>query len=176
MSSGRTKRAIGAFAAAVLAPLVAHAPVAAAVEPVTISITCIDWFLTAGHQEHIHIEIHMKDQYGNGVTGVQVTFDASYDKLDGSEPFVYLQDVTTTTSKKVGRNKGRGCAPGTASPTTTSWFCCIGAGGSDGEIPGKRACPAGWYEAVITNVVPPDGMVWDGIVPTNGVLFKPSHA
>jgi hypothetical protein len=174
------RRSIGTVAAAalVMLPLGAPAPFAAAAKPdkIVVSVTCVDWFLTGGQDQHIHIEFHVKDQDGNGVEGVQVMFDASYDRQDGTAPFVYLQDKTATTTKKVGRNKGLGCVVGTASPTTTDWFCCIGAGMFDGEIPGKRSCPAGLYEAVINNVVPPQGMVWDHITPDNGVQFTPSQA
>jgi hypothetical protein len=176
--SARSSTIIVAVASlAVLSLAAPVSPAAAAKKPVTISITCVDWFLSGGHRDHIHIEFHVKDENGNGVTGAQVTFDASYDEMDGSEPFVYLDDATTTTTKKVGRNKGRGCAAGTASPTTTSWFCCIGAGKHDGDIPGQRACPPGRYQAVVTSVVPPEGsnMAWDRISPANGVNFTPDH-
>jgi hypothetical protein len=175
--SARSNMLVAVASFAMLSLPAPVSPAAFAEEPVTISITCVDWFLSGGHRDHIHIEFHVKDERGHGVPGAQVTFDASYDRMDGSEPFVYLQDTTTSTTKKVGRNKGRGCAPGTASPTTTGWFCCIGAGKWDGEIPGKRACPPGFYHAVVTSVVPPEGsdMVWDGISPPNGVEFTPDH-
>lgn len=88
------------------------------------------------------------------------------------------EETKTTTTTKSGKNKSRGCVPGTGGPGTNGWSCCIGAGKYSGEIPGKRACPGGFYQAVVTNVVPPEGsdMVWDGLTPPNGVEFSPSHA
>jgi hypothetical protein len=85
--------------------------------------------------------------------------------------------VSPCSTSSTPPDRAHRCAPGTASRTTTSWYCCIGAGKWDGEIPGKRACPPGFYQAVITSVVPPAGstMVWDGVSPTNGVEFTPSH-
>jgi hypothetical protein len=46
----------------------------------------------------------------------------------------------------------------------TDWFCCIGAGKWDNEVPpGKRACPAGEYIARILDVTAPQStnMIWD---------------
>jgi hypothetical protein len=97
----------------------------------------------------------------------------AYDVMTMSAVVVVSPCSTSSTPP----DRAHRCAPGTASRTTTSWYCCIGAGKWDGEIPGKRACPPGFYQAVITSVVPPAGstMVWDGVSPTNGVEFTPSH-
>lgn len=141
----------------------------------TMSVTCIDWFLGGGHQDHIHVELHVEDAAGNGVIGATVTFANSYDRHDGTEPYVY-QTPTSTTTKTDGKNHGAGCADPSGSGVT-SWFCCIGAGKHDGETPGKRACPAGFYSTQVLSVTPPEGsdLVWDGVTPPNGREFFPSH-
>ena len=55
----------------------------------------------------------------------------------------------------------------------TEWFCCIGAGKFDGEIPGKRSCPAGEYSVEILSAEPPPGtaLVWDGLTPDGHTVF-----
>jgi hypothetical protein len=144
--------------------------------PTKMSIACIDWFLGGGHRDHIHVEIHVEDASGNGVIGATVQFANSYDRHDGTEPFVY-QTPTSTTTKSAGKVKGAGCADPSGSGVT-GWFCCIGAGKHDGDIPGKRACPAGFYSTRVLSVTPPAGssLVWDGVTPPNGKEFAPSHA
>jgi len=139
------------------------------------SVACIDWFLTGGHQDHIHVEIHFEDEAGDPVVGAIVTFEASYDTHDGTGPYVY-QTNTSTTLDDAGKNKGEGCVDPTGSGVTR-WFCCTGAGKWNGEIPGKRACPAGFFSAEVLSVTPTAGsnLVWDGVTPPNGREFFPSH-
>ncbi len=145
-------------------------------DPIGMSVTCVDWFLSGGHEDHIHVEAFIEDELGNPVVGATVTFEASYDQHDGAGPFVY-QTNTSTTLDDAGKNKGAGCAEPTEDSGVTFWFCCTGAGKWNGEIPGKRACPAGFYHAEVLSVAPPPGtnLVWDGVTPPNGREFSPDH-
>jgi len=38
----------------------------------SMSVSCIDWFITAGHGEHIHNELHVEDEFGNAILGAQI--------------------------------------------------------------------------------------------------------
>ena len=38
------------------------------------SVVCIDWFLTAGHEVHIHNEMHVEDESGSPVIGARVSW------------------------------------------------------------------------------------------------------
>jgi hypothetical protein len=128
---------------------------------VEMSVTCIDWFITAGHGEHIHNELHVEDEFGDAVLGATVTYTNAW---NGD---VFQTNVSATT-KTAGHNRGEGCSEPTGDGVT-GWFCCIGAGKFDagGEVPGKRSCPAGEYTAAIVSVEPPPGttLVWDGESP-----------
>lgn len=137
---------------------------------VAMSVPCIDWFITAGHGEHIHNELHVEDEDGFAVLGAEVTYTTSF---DGD---VFQTNVSATT-KTAGHNHGAGCVEPTGEGVT-GWFCCIGAGKFDagGEVPGKRSCPAGEYRVEILSVTSPPGttLVWDGATPPGDtVQFDP---
>ena len=153
------------------------APTASAA-PDEISISCIDWFFSGGHQDHIHVELYLVDRTGRPVVGATVRFTTSYDAHDGNPPVVYATN-TGDTRDKPGKNRGKGC-PGGIAPRSgsTGFFCCAGAAMWSGETPpGKRACPAGLYTVNVQSITAPPGsnLVWDGVTPANGVEFSPSH-
>jgi hypothetical protein len=139
---------------------------------VAMSVPCIDWFITAGHGEHIHNELHVEDEDGFAILGAQVTYTTAF------EGEVFQINVSSTT-KTAGHNHGEGCEDPTGEGVT-GWFCCIGAGKFDagGEVPGKRSCPGGEYRVEIVSVEPPPGttLVWDGLTPSGDtVFFDPSE-
>lgn len=130
---------------------------------VAMSVVCVDWFFSGPRDEHIHTEAHVEDQFGNPVIGAVVTWEAAYDG------FVY--QTNTSSSRDIdGKAHGAGCIAPTGSGVT-DWFCCIGAGKWDGEIPGRRSCPSGFYSGRVLSVDPPVGtsLVWDGVTPENGL-------
>ena len=134
---------------------------------VAMTVACIDWFLTAGHEVHIHNEMHVEDEFGNAVIGANVTYTNAF---DGS---VFQTNISATTNT-AGHNHGEGCIEPTGSGVT-GWFCCIGAGkfDADGEVPGKRSCPGGEYSTAIVSVEAPPGttLVWDGETPDGETVF-----
>ena len=136
---------------------------------VAMSVVCIDWFLTGGQQQHIHLETHVEDQFGNPVIGAVVTFTG---ERDGQ---VYQTNVSATYNND-GKADGAGCSDPTGSGVS-DWFCCIGAGKWDGDIPGGRSCDPGFYSSQVLSVDPPLGtsLVWDGVTPDNGRPFQPSQ-
>jgi len=129
------------------------------------SVVCIDWFLTAGHEVHIHNELHVEDEFGNVVIGATPTWTNS---RDGE---IYQTNTGATTNKK-GRNSGGGCSDPQGSGVTT-WFCCIGGGTGQGGPDGKKSCESGDYSADILSVEPPPGttLVWDGVTLPNTTYF-----
>src|SRR5262245_17869104 len=176
----RGRRAASLLALAIGLALIGGVPSTAAGVPDanTIHVSCIDWFLSAGHQEHIHVELYLEDASGGPVVGATVRFTTSYDTHDGSGPRVYATN-TDVTRDRPGKNRGRGCAI-EPRPTSgvTGWFCCAGAAKWSGEDPpGQRACPAGFFTVQVLSVDPPPGsnLVWDGITPANGREFSPTH-
>lgn len=138
---------------------------------VAMSVTCIDWFITGGHEDHIHNELHVEDEFGNAVLGATVTYTNSIDSV------VFQTNVSATT-KTAGHNRGDGCNE-PEGEGVTGWFCCIGAGPySPQGPPAGHACPAGEYTAAIVSVEPPPGttLVWDGESPGGeSVFFEPSR-
>jgi hypothetical protein len=44
-------------------------------DTITMSVTCIDWFLSGGHQDHIHVELYLEDAFGDPVVGSTVRFE-----------------------------------------------------------------------------------------------------
>jgi hypothetical protein len=133
-----------------------------------LTVACIDWFRSGPRDEHVHTEVHIEDGNGNAVIGAVVTWTAENDTVG-----VYQTNVSSTYDND-GHADGAGCVDPTGSGVT-DWFCCIGAGKWDGGIPGKRACDAGYYTAVILDVAPPPStnMVWDGVSPENQILLEP---
>jgi hypothetical protein len=132
---------------------------------VAMSVSCIDWFITAGHEEHIHNELHVVDTSGDAVLGAIVTY------TNAANGIVWQTNVSTT-SKTAGKAKGATCSD-PQGEGVTGWFCCIGAHEPDGSLPGKRSCPGGEYKATLLSVEPPPGtaLVWDGVTPPNDTVF-----
>ena len=128
-------------------------------------VSCISWFVSGPNDEHLHSEIHVEDENGVAVIGAEVTWEAG--NVDG----VYQTQTAPThdndghakelTTCPVDRMTGEPLVSGSG---VTDWFCCIGAGKWDNEVPpGKRACPAGDYIATVLDVTAPPftNMVWD---------------
>jgi hypothetical protein len=131
----------------------------------TISIVCLDWYLTAGHDEHIHVEGFLQDHDGNPVIGAAVTLRNSVDTGDELREW---QLKTSTTFKYAGYNHGESCPlPVARASGATGQFCCIGLGAQE------PFCPSGFYESSVLSVEPPSGSnaVWDGVTPENGRVF-----
>lgn len=134
----------------------------------TMSVVCIDWFRSGPQDEHVHTEVHVEDENGDAVVGAVVTWTAENDAIG-----VYQTNVSETHDND-GHANGQGCAD-PAGSGVTDWFCCIGAGNFDGEVPGKRACDPGRYTAEILSVSPPaaTNMEWDGETPFNEIFLDP---
>jgi hypothetical protein len=128
-------------------------------------VSCISWFVSGPADEHLHTEVHVEDENGDAVIGATVTWEAG--NVDG----VYQTNVSLTndhdghaselTTCPTDETTGEALVSGSG---VTDWFCCIGAGKWDNEVPpGKRACPAGEYTARILDVTAPlsTNMIWD---------------
>lgn len=135
----------------------------------TMSVVCLDWYLTAGHEEHIHVEAFVQDQDGNAVVGAAVTLRNT---VDTGEELREWQLKTSTTFDYLGYNHGESCPLSVAKASGASGqFCCIGLGAQE------PFCPTGLYQSEVLSVEPPAGsnMVWDGVTPTNGRDFISTH-
>ncbi len=120
--------------------------------------SCISWFISGPQNEHVHTEIHVEDENGDAVIGAIVTWTSENDTVG-----VYQTNVSETFDND-GHAKELLTCPGEVSGSgVTDWFCCIGAGKWDGEIPGKRACDEGLYTSRILDVTAPSqtNMVWN---------------
>jgi hypothetical protein len=130
-------------------------------------VSCISWFVSGPADEHLHTEVHVEDENGDAVIGATVTWEA------GNVNGVYQTNVSPTgdidghaselTTCPVDDTTGEALVSGSG---VTGWFCCIGSGKWDNEVPpGKRACPAGDYTARILDVTAPlsTNMVWDDV-------------
>jgi len=127
-----------------------------------LTVACIDWFRSGPADEHVHTEVHID------VIGAVVTWTAENDTFG-----VYQTNVSPTQDID-GHANGAGCVNPTGSGVT-DWYCCIGAGPWDGDVPGQRACAKGFYSSVILDVAAPPStnMVWDGVSPQNGIFLDP---
>lgn len=131
----------------------------------TISVVCIDWYLTAGHDNHIHAEAFLQDQYGNPVIGATVEIRNTVDT--GTEIREWLL-LTSTTGPYRGYNHGASCPLSVAKESGASdQHCCIGLGAQE------PFCPSGYYQGEVLNVRPAPGSnaKWDGKTPWNGREF-----
>ena len=127
-------------------------------------VSCISWFVSGPADEHVHSEVHVEDQNGNAVIGATVTWEAG--NVDG----VFQTNVSPTNDNDGHATELTTCPldrngePAVSGSGVTDWFCCIGAGKWDNEVPpGKRACPAGVYAARVLDVAAPafTNMTWD---------------
>jgi len=128
----------------------------------TMTIVCVDWYLTAGHDDHIHAEAFLQDENGDPVIGAAVTMRNTVDT--GSEVREWLLK-TSVTFKYAGYNHGESCSPAGIERESgaTGQFCCIGLGAHE------PFCPSGRYESEVLSVQPPAGSnaVWNGSTPDN---------
>jgi len=127
----------------------------------TLTVVCIDWYLTTGPDHHIHVEGFVQDENGDAVEGAAVMLENT---VDGE---VY-QMYSTTTFKYAGYNHGDSCPLAVAKASgATGQFCCIGLGAQE------PFCPSGLYESEVLSVQAPPGSnaVWDGVSPDNGREF-----
>jgi hypothetical protein len=120
-------------------------------------VSCISWFRSGPADEHVHTEVHVEDENGDAVIGAIVTWTAENDTVG-----VYQTNVSATSDND-GHAAGANCVNPVSGSGVTDWFCCIGAGKWDGNIPGKRACDEGLYTARILDVAAPPqtNMVWN---------------
>ena len=131
----------------------------------TISIVCLDWYLTTGPNNHIHVEGFLQDENGDPVIGAAVHWESF---VDGE----IWYDYNTTTFKYAGYNHGESCPIEVAMASgATGQNCCIG--GATEPPDDSRSCPSGFYQVEVISVQAPSGSDrrWDGITPANGREF-----
>jgi len=131
----------------------------------TISIVCIDWYLTTGPNHHIHAEGFLQDENGDSVIGAAVHWESF---VDG----VQWYDYNTTTFMYAGYNHGESCPIEVAQASgATGQNCCIGSATDPPDD--SRSCDSGFYEVEVIAVQAPPGSdrKWDGITPLNGREF-----
>ena len=137
----------------------------------TISIVCIDWYLTTGPDHHIHAEGFLQDEKGNPVIGAAVHWEAFVTLPSGEDVMWY--DYNTTTFKYAGYNHGDSCPLAVAKASgATGQNCCIGNALDPPDD--SRSCETGDYRAEVISVTAPPGSnrKWDGITPSNGRYFE----
>jgi hypothetical protein len=121
-------------------------------------VSCISWFVSGPADEHLHTEVHVEDENGDPVIGAMVVWTAENDTTG------LYQTNASPTYDNDGHGAGENCVNPVSGSGVTGWFCCIGAGKWDNEVPpGKRACNEGEYTARILSVGAPafTNMVWD---------------
>ncbi len=132
----------------------------------TLSVVCLDWYLTTGGGQHIHVEGFVQDENGDPVEGALVTLENT---VDGEIYQIY----NTTTFKYAGYNHGESCPIEVAQASgATGQACCIGNATNPPE--GSRSCETGLYEALVLSVEAPPGSdrEWDGVTPPNSFQFE----
>ena len=133
----------------------------------TLSIVCLDWYVTTGTNNHVHVEGYVQDEDGNAAEGVAVTLENT---VDGEVYQIY----NSTTFMYAGYNHGESCPIEVAEASgATGQACCIGAAVDEGGDTGSRSCPAGLYESLVLSVQAPPGSdrKWDGNTPANSIQF-----
>lgn len=133
----------------------------------TLSVVCLDWYITTGTNNHVHVEAFVQDENGDAVSGAPVTLENS---VDGEIYQIY----NSTTFKYAGYNHGDSCPIEVAMASgPTGQACCIGAAVDEGGDTGARSCPAGLYESLVLSVQAPPGSdrKWDGVTPANSIQF-----
>ena len=133
----------------------------------TLSVVCLDWYITTGTDNHVHVEGYVQDEDGNAVSGALVTLENT---VDGEVYQIY----NSTTFKYAGYNHGESCPIEVAKASgPTGQACCIGAAVDEGGDTGSRNCPAGLYESLVLSVQAPAGSdrKWDGNTPANSIQF-----
>ena len=134
----------------------------------TLSVVCLDWYITTGTENHVHVEGYVQDENGDAVSGALVTLENT---VDGEVYQIY----NSTTFKYAGYNHGESCPIELAMASgPTGQACCIGAAVDEGGETGARSCPAGLYESLVLSVQAPPGSdrKWDGNTPDNEIQFN----
>ncbi len=132
----------------------------------TISIVCIDFYLTTGEGNHIHAEGFLQDENGDPVIGAAVSWESI---VDGRIWKFY----NNTTFMYAGYHHGERCPIEVAQASGATFpDCCIGNATDPPED--SRSCESGFYEANVLSVRAPPGSdrKWDGITPDNGRFFE----
>jgi len=132
----------------------------------TLSVVCLDWYLTTGGGQHIHVEAFVQDENGDPVIGAPLTLENT---VDGEVYQIY----NSTTFKYAGYNHGESCPIQVAQASGASGqACCIGASGDQGST-GSKSCQTGLYESLVLSIEAPPGSnrKWDGVTPPNGYQF-----
>ena len=127
-------------------------------------VSCISWFRSGPQDEHVHTEVHVEDENGDAIIGAVVTWTAENDTVGVYQTNVKdTKDVDGHAPELLTCPLDENGEPDISGSGVTDWFCCIGAGKWDGEIPGKRACDPGLYTARILDVTAPSqtNMVWN---------------
>ena len=133
-----------------------------------ISVVCIDWYLTAGHENHIHAEAYLQYENGDPVVGATVIMSTTVRPTLKGEPREWLLMASATGTYR-GYNHGESCPLSVAKKSgATDQYCCIGLGARE------PFCPSGFYEAEVLSVQPAAGSsaVWDGKIPDNITYFN----
>ncbi len=133
-----------------------------------ISVVCIDWYLTAGHENHIHAEAYLQYDNGDPVIGATVEMRTTVDTAVSGDKQEWLK-MSSSTGPYRGYNHGESCPLSVAKKSgATDQYCCIGLGAQE------PFCPTGDYEAEVLSVQPPAGSsaVWDGKFPRNLTYFN----
>jgi hypothetical protein len=134
----------------------------------TLSVVCLDWYLTTGVDQHIHVEGFVQDENGDAVIGAPVTLENT---VNGD----LYQLKTSTTFKYAGYSHGESCPLEVARASgATGQFCCIG--NATDPPDDSSSCFPGLYESFVVSVEPPPGSDrrWDGVQPeANSRVFNP---
>ena len=116
----------------------------------TLTVSCIEWALTGGKGQHIHVQAFVADENGTPVLDAVVSMSA---RRDGTEYNV----VGGPTENYAGLDGGVDCLGGPPGSGITRDFCV-------------NKAPVGYYDAIVLSVSK-DGYTWDGSTPANGKDF-----
>jgi hypothetical protein len=136
----------------------------------SIHVVCLDWYLTTGPGNHIHVEGFLQDENGDPVLGAAVHWESF---VDTGDEVMQWYDYNTTTFKYAGYNHGESCPLSVARASgATGQNCCIGSATNPPND--SRSCETGFYFVDVISVTAPPGSnrKWDGITPQNGRYFE----
>jgi hypothetical protein len=115
-------------------------------------VPCIEWALTGGRGQHIHVQAFVQNELGEPVLDAVVSMSA---RRDGTEYNV----VGGATGSYDGLDGGVDCPGGPPGSGITSDFCV-------------NSAPVGYYDAVVLSVTKEGCGAWDGVTPPNGNDFQ----
>jgi hypothetical protein len=118
----------------------------------TLVVPCIEWALTGGRGQHIHVQAFVQNELGEPVLDAVVSMSA---RRDGAEYNV----VGGSTGSYDGLDGGVDCPGGPPGSGITSDFCV-------------NSAPVGFYDAVVLSVTKEGCGDWDGVTPSNGNDFQ----